>query len=91
MSTPSKFAEIRPYDEGEVQGALKELLADRQFRRVLKAQVPFLPLWATTGLIPANFSFIKAINNIMQQLFNWVVNNRCFNVKRDVFAHFFCV
>ena len=51
MSTPSKFAEIRPYDEGEVQGALKELLADRQFRRVLKAQVPFMPLWATTGLI----------------------------------------
>ena len=73
MTTPQKFAEIRPYDEGEVQGAIKELLADRQFRRVLKAQVPHLPLWLTTGLIRLLTLGIKSPTQFQKRLMKPVV------------------
>ena len=74
MSTPDKFSEIRPYDEGEVQEAIKELLADRQFRHVLKAQVPFLPLCLTTGLIRLLTLGIKSPTQLQKRLMRPIVN-----------------
>lgn len=40
---PSEFDAIRPFDDGEVQAALRELLADRQFQTLLRAFVPWMP------------------------------------------------
>lgn len=74
MSTPDIFSEIRPYDEGEVQGAIKSLLADRQFRHVLKAQVPFLPLCVTTGLIRLLTLGIKSPTQLQKRLMHPIVS-----------------
>lgn len=49
--TPSKFDEIRPFNDDEVRGAIDSLLADRQFNHILKGAMPFLPGAARRGLL----------------------------------------
>ena len=51
----SEFDEIRPYAEGEVKQAVESLLADRQFSRVLKGFVPWMPGWMRNGLVRLAF------------------------------------
>ena len=46
----TEFDAIRPYNDDEVRGAIKSLLYDRQFSRLLKGRVP-LPLGLTRGLL----------------------------------------
>lgn len=46
----TEFDAIRPYNDDEVRGAIKSLLYDRQFSRLLKGMVP-LPLGLTRGLL----------------------------------------
>lgn len=48
---PSKFDDIRPYNDDEVRGAIDSLLKDRQFNLVLKSGLPFLPAGMRRGLI----------------------------------------
>lgn len=48
---PSKFDEIRPYNDDEVRGAIDSLLQDRQFNLVLKSGLPFLPAAMRRGLL----------------------------------------
>lgn len=47
----NEFDEIRPYGAGEVKQAVESLLADRQFSRLLKGFVPWLPNWMRNGLV----------------------------------------
>ena len=49
------FDEIRPFAEGEVKQAVESLLADRQFSRMLKGFVPWMPKWMRNGLIRLAF------------------------------------
>ena len=49
------FDEIRPYAEGEVKQAVESLLADRQFSRMLKGFVPWMPSWMRNGLVRLAF------------------------------------
>ena len=49
------FDEIRPFAAGEVKGAVESLLADRQFSRMLKGFVPWMPGWMRNGLIRLAF------------------------------------
>lgn len=51
----SEFDEIRPFAEGEVKQAVESLLADRQFSRLLKGFVPWMPKWMRNGLIRLAF------------------------------------
>ena len=51
----AEFDEIRPYAEGEVKQAVESLLADRQFSRVLKGFVPWMPGWMRNGLVRLAF------------------------------------
>ncbi len=51
----SEFDEIRPFAAGEVKGAVESLLADRQFSRILKGFVPWMPKWMRNGLIRLAF------------------------------------
>ena len=45
------FDAIRPYNPDEVRGAIDSLLHDRQFMRILKGMVPFLPVGVSRGLL----------------------------------------
>ena len=49
------FDEIRPYAAGEVKQAVESLLADRQFSRMLRGFVPWMPQWLRNGLIRLAF------------------------------------
>ena len=51
----NEFDEIRPYGAGEVKPAVESLLADRQFSRLLKGFVPWLPNWMRNGLVRLAF------------------------------------
>lgn len=51
----SEFDEIRPFAEGEVKLAVESLLADRQFSRMLKGFVPWMPQWMRNALIRLAF------------------------------------
>ena len=51
----NEFDEIRPYGAGEVKQAVESLLADRQFSRLLKGFVPWLPNWMRNGLVRLAF------------------------------------
>jgi len=51
----SEFDEIRPFAEGEIKQAVESLLADRQFSRMLKGFVPWMPQWMRNGLIRLAF------------------------------------
>jgi hypothetical protein len=51
----NEFDEIRPYGAGEVKKAVESLLADRQFSRLLKGFVPWLPNWMRNGLVRLAF------------------------------------
>ena len=39
MRTPEEFDEIRPYDPEELPGVIEELVADPEFREILRALV----------------------------------------------------
>ncbi|MCD8282145.1 MAG: acyltransferase [Prevotella sp.] len=51
MSTLSEFDEIRPYSGEETRGAINELLADRQFKAVVRGLAPWLPYPVSRALI----------------------------------------
>ena len=54
-----EFDDIRPYEEGEMQGALDSLLADRQFNKIMQGFVPWLPRSLRNGLIRTMFIGVK--------------------------------
>ena len=58
--TLSDFDDIRPYSEGEMQEAFNSLLNDRQFSRLLKGLVPWLPVGVRNGILRLMF---KGINS----------------------------
>ncbi|MBR1683070.1 MAG: 1-acyl-sn-glycerol-3-phosphate acyltransferase [Bacteroidaceae bacterium] len=47
----NEFDSIRPYNPDEVPGAIDSLLHDRQFSRILKGMVPFLPVSVSRGVL----------------------------------------
>ena len=49
------FDDIRPFAAGEVKQAVNSLLADRQFSRVLRGFVPWMPRWMRNGLVRLAF------------------------------------
>ncbi len=58
-----EFDPIRPYNDNEVRPALNELLADRQFNRVLKNVFPWMPRAIRNGALRVAFT---GVNTIMQ-------------------------
>jgi hypothetical protein len=59
MATLSDFDDIRPYSNEELRPALDELLSDRQFRRLLKGFVPWLPQSLLRSLIRISLVGLK--------------------------------
>ncbi len=58
-----EFDDIRPYADGEVKQAVKDLLADRQFAHILHSLAPWLPACIRNRLI--RWAFI-GINTTLQ-------------------------
>lgn len=54
-----QFDAIRPYAPGEMKQALNELLADRQFSRLLKGFLPWMPRFMRNGLMRMAFWGIR--------------------------------
>ena len=46
MIIPAEFENMRSFEDDEVQGAIKALLDDKSFQRIVKATVKFIPIWA---------------------------------------------
>lgn len=46
MIIPAEFENMRSFEDEEVQGAIKALLDDKSFQRIVKATVKFIPIWA---------------------------------------------
>ena len=59
LNTPEIFDEIRPYEEGEMRQAFEDLLSDRQFCRVLRSLVPWLPKSILRGFLRLVFCGVK--------------------------------
>ena len=54
------YAEIRPYNDDEIKPALESLLSDRQFSRLLKGFLPWLPVPVRNFLIRAAFTGVHS-------------------------------
>lgn len=55
MKIPAKFDPIRPYCDEEVKLAFNELLDDRQFSRLIRGYVPWMPKFARRGMLKLAF------------------------------------
>lgn len=45
MQIPAEFEKMRSFEDDEVQGAIRTLLDDKSFQRIVKATVKFVPIW----------------------------------------------
>ena len=54
-----EFDIIRPYNAGEMKGALSSLLADRHFDRMCSGLVPWLPRAVRNALLRMLFIGVK--------------------------------
>lgn len=69
----SDFDDIRPYAPGEVQPALRQLLADRQFKLILKGFAPWLPQFITHGALKLAFIGINDTTQFQFRIMRRVV------------------
>ena len=68
------FDEIRPYESGEMKEAFEELLNDRQFSRLLKGFVPWLPKGIRNGLLRLAFKGVKTPLDFQKRFMKPIVN-----------------
>lgn len=71
----SAFDAIRPYNDDEVQGAIDSLLHDRQFSKILKGFVPFLPLSISRGVLRMASAGIRSTLGFQLRFMKPVVNH----------------
>lgn len=57
MTVPEKFDPIRPYNDDEVKQAFNDLIEDRQFSRLIKGYLPWLPKFLRGGALKFVFKF----------------------------------
>lgn len=69
----SDFDDIRPLAEGEVKPAFEAMLKDRQFSRVLKGLVPWMPVGLRNGLLKMLFIGIKTPQDFQERYMKHVV------------------
>ena len=69
------FDTIRPYEKGEMKQALNDLLGDRQFQRILKGMVPWLPKAVRNGVFRLAFIGIDTPFDFQKRFMKPVVKN----------------
>ncbi len=62
------FDEIRPFNDDEIEAGIRELLADEQFREVLKSFSPWLPPRLSAGLLRAFTLGVRTSNDFQLRL-----------------------
>ena len=76
----TEFDEIRPYNNGEIKQVVEELLHDRQFSRILKGLVPWLPQFLRNALIRTAFIGVNSTLDFQMRFMKPVVKyvlHRC--------------
>lgn len=82
------FAAIRPYNDDEIKPALQRLLADRQFGRVMKAFMPWLPSGLRNALARVAFIGVHSTLDFQMRFMKPVVKYVLRRCAREVtFAH----
>lgn len=71
----SEFDEIRPYEEGEMNQAFEELLADRQFNVIMKGFAPWMPKAVRNGLLRLAFKGVKTPFDFQKRFMKPVVKH----------------
>ena len=69
----TEFDEIRPYNNGEIKQVVEELLHDRQFSRILKGLVPWLPQFLRNALIRTAFIGVNSTLDFQMRFMKPVV------------------
>ena len=75
MKTPEIFDEIRPYETGEMKQAFEEMLSDRQFNRLTKGFLPWLPKAVVHGLLRLAFIGVKTPLDFQKRFMKPVVKH----------------
>ena len=75
MKTPEIFDEIRPYETGEMKQAFEEMLNDRQFNRLTKGFLPWLPKAVVHGLLRLAFIGVKTPLDFQKRFMKPVVKH----------------
>lgn len=70
----TEFDDIRPYNDGEVKQAVKELLADRQFAHLLKSFVPWAPTFLRNGFVRTAFIGVSTTLQFQMRFMKPIVN-----------------
>ena len=68
------FAEIRPYNDDEIRPALDTLLADRQFSRLIKGFLPWLPVAVRNLVVRGAFVGVRSTLDFQLRFMKPVVN-----------------
>lgn len=71
--TLSDFDDIRPYGEGEMKQAFESMLQDRQFSRILKGLVPWMPVGLRNAMLKMMFIGIKTPQDFQVRYMKFVV------------------
>ena len=69
----SDFDDIRPYAEGEMKEAFDSMLNDRQFSRILKGMIPWMPVGLRNRLLKMMFVGIKTPQDFQLRYMKLVV------------------
>lgn len=69
------FDDIRPFGEGEMKTAFESVLHDRQFSKILKGMVPWMPAGIRNGLLRMMFIGIKNPLDFQKRYMKHVVNH----------------
>ncbi len=75
MKTPEIFDEIRPYETGEMKQAFEEMLNDRQFNRLTKGFLPWLPKAVVHSLLRLAFIGVKTPLDFQKRFMKPVVKH----------------
>lgn len=75
MQVPEKFDPIRPFNDDEVKQAFEDLIEDRQFSRLIKGYLPWLPKFMRGGALKLVFklSGIKTLLDFQMKFMKPVV------------------
>ena len=75
MTSNLNYDEIRPYEASEMRQAFTDLIADRQFARMMKGFVPWLPKGVRNGLLRLAFTGVKTPLDFQQRFMKPVVKH----------------
>lgn len=75
MKIPEKFDPIRPYNDDEVKQAFYELIEDRQFSRLIKGYLPWVPKTMRGGALKLMFkmSGVKSLLDFQKRFMKPIV------------------